>query len=309
MRYQTVRVRKNSEIPHEWQHEKADACPGDLVELFNAASDQPHYDANTSVWNRVLEILSLPLCYQPAIAKVLLENRWRSAANPRAYVATASRTQAVRMQLLAEKIPKAAGVDMSNYSKFLRTEIGTEPDSEEDRRQNFIHHTCPHAGEEYEIPHWLQKKHEYDAINWKTVAKNAVLKPAMEKCLARVLEMRFTNGLSRDRAVATAACLDEKREIEAAWKWIDRNARERIGPLFRLDTRPTKANTKRVTEGRSRFLPPGEAIKRVCQREKNAVSVWSLPSIMVAVGKFPKNSLNVDPTVGGPGSPSKRSTL
>jgi len=301
MRYQTVKIRKNSQISHGWRREEAATTKEDIVELLNAAYSQPEYDKSKGLWDAILERLNLPLCYQPAIAKVLLENRWRSAANPRAYVATASWTQGVKMQLPNRPLADIERADMSRIPKFAPTKRVHESASDEGRLENFIYHSFSETAEESPIPDWLQKKHESDAIDWQKVARYAVLKPEMKKSLVRALELRFEMGLSRDKAVATGGCADEKKEIEAAWKWIDRNVEERIAPLFRMDEPPSKLQKQKNASGnRSHYIPPGEAIRRVCleERRRSAVPPWSLPSIMTEVGKYPENSIPVPPEVG-----------
>ena len=298
MRYPTVKARKSSQISQGWQHEKANGPQKDMVHLFDAASGRPHYDKSKSLWDTILEALNLPLCYQPAIASVLLENRWRSAENPRAYVATASWRKGLKLQLSNHEIPDIERVDIPEPSKSGLADTGKKSFLPESCLENFLYQNIGrHDDEQFPIPDWLRKKHESDEIDWGKIAKYSVIKPEMKDALTRVLQMRFVDGLSRDKAVATVACQDEKREVEAMWKWIDRNREERIAPLFRLDGPPSKAQkSKRVQGTRSRYIAPGEAIRRACEREKIEAPVWSLPSIMVDVGKFAVNTMHVDPS-------------
>jgi hypothetical protein len=88
-----------------------------------------------------------------------------------------------------------------------------------------------------EIPEWLQRDDESDAVDWKTVAKYAVLKARLAPALAKTLGLREM-GISRPAAIRAASSPAEAREIEAAWKWIDRNKETRIAPLFRLSAPP-----------------------------------------------------------------------
>jgi hypothetical protein len=55
------------------------------------------YHAAPGEWDRALELLNLALDYQPAVALVLAEGRWRQVANVRAYVATAAVRLALRL--------------------------------------------------------------------------------------------------------------------------------------------------------------------------------------------------------------------
>jgi hypothetical protein len=89
-----------------------------------------------------------------------------------------------------------------------------------------------------EIPGWLQRGEEHDAVDWETVAAYAVLKPRMACLLARVLIARLDRRLGRPEGMARAHSAKQANEIEAAWKWIDRNADERITPLFKMSAPP-----------------------------------------------------------------------
>jgi hypothetical protein len=73
--------------------------PDRVLSIFERAVAGPVYDANRQAWDEALALLNLRPCYQPAIAKVLGEGRWRDKKNPRAYVATAAARQALAMRL------------------------------------------------------------------------------------------------------------------------------------------------------------------------------------------------------------------
>jgi hypothetical protein len=89
--------------------------------------------------------------------------------------------------------------------------------------------------DEHQIPEWLQRGEEYDAVDWETVAAYAAQKPRMAPDLARTLILRFERHIGRPEAVARAWSEREGRAIAAAWKWIDRNWKDRIAPLFQAE--------------------------------------------------------------------------
>jgi hypothetical protein len=93
-RYQRPKAIKRGEVSYGWKQQSLpDAGRGYLIALFDGVSGKPYYDGNQSAWDPILELLNLPLCYQPAIAKVLSEGRWRDTEKPKAYVAKAAYTQ------------------------------------------------------------------------------------------------------------------------------------------------------------------------------------------------------------------------
>jgi hypothetical protein len=102
-RYQTRKPIRRTGIPAAWTsfRERKELLPC-AVTLFEAALKKPVYDGNENVWDPVLELLNLPLGYQPVIAIVLRQERWRTAADPKAYVATAASRQARSMKLLPD---------------------------------------------------------------------------------------------------------------------------------------------------------------------------------------------------------------
>jgi hypothetical protein len=107
------------------------------------------------------------------------------------------------------------------------------------------------------IPDWLQRDGEFDVVDWETVAKYAALKAHMAPSIAKVLRLRLEQRIGRPAAMRAASSRSEAREIEAAWKWIDRYTDTRIEPLFRLSAPPAPAGKAKVKGG---FIPPGQAL-------------------------------------------------
>jgi hypothetical protein len=255
----------------------ATTCEDSAITLFESVSRTPNYEENRTKWDRLLRLLHLDLRYQPAVAKVLAENRWRTVRNPRAYVATAAVRQGKAMRLpdYLDSGFKVIRNGSSDPDKDHRMDVTVDangndrPTCEQERYDNKVHAIAMKDGW-YDrggpnIPKWLQLDHEYDAFDWETVARHAALKPAMVRALALTLKLRYEDNLTREQAVSLSGTSGLK--IEAAWKWIDRNAKDRIAPLLRMEEAPkADSGTTRDERPVPRFIPPGKAIKKVCSR-------------------------------------------
>ena len=100
-RYQAAdaRRRKQNAVPLGWQSSPpVKAAPSDPCALFESVATV-HYDESPADWDRALKALNLRLCYQPAVAEVLQQGRWRTAMNPGAYIATAAYRRALALKL------------------------------------------------------------------------------------------------------------------------------------------------------------------------------------------------------------------
>src|SRR5579872_1851017 len=218
-----------------------------MIVLFESAA-KTTYDGAPKLWDEVLAALNLDIRYQPTVAEVLQRSTWRTAANPRAYVATAA-VRSARGKKLPDYFEKefhrvAAGHPNDDVGTAIDSAAGFKLD---DWGEGGYERTATGAirqvGDYYddhrrEIPGWLQRENESDAVDWETVAAYAVLKPRMACELARVLIMRLELRVGRPEAISSAANPQEAGQIEAAWKWIDRNNQERIAPLFKLAAPP-----------------------------------------------------------------------
>src|SRR5580698_8958182 len=56
-----------------------------LMVLLESAAKTTTYDQSPHLWDELLTVLNLDICYQLTIAEVLRRGTWRKAANPRAY--------------------------------------------------------------------------------------------------------------------------------------------------------------------------------------------------------------------------------
>jgi hypothetical protein len=113
------------------------------------------------------------------------------------------------------------------------------------------------------IPDWLQCDGDSDAVDWETVAKYAALKARLVPSLAKTLRLRLEQRVGRPAAMRAASSPTEAREIEAAWKWIDRYACTRIAPLFRLSAPPVLRGDAKVRDGLQKdgFIPAAQALR------------------------------------------------
>jgi hypothetical protein len=69
--------------------------------ILDAAAQRPGDEINEE-WDWLLERLGLPEDYFLAVAEAIRQGRWRNAKNPRAYVKTVAKREAVKMGLLPE---------------------------------------------------------------------------------------------------------------------------------------------------------------------------------------------------------------
>jgi hypothetical protein len=254
-RYQIPSKKKALQTPYGW---RADSEPAavpagreQVASIFERALAEPAYETNRAAWDELLTLLNLKLCYQPAVASVLKEGRWRTASNPRAYVATASARLALRMGL-RDLIDLEFRVQKGSFSGGPPTALhSVSPPGGPDLFES----ASPNGGyvrtgsgamrsiagwdedEHRTIPVWLQRGGEQDCVDWETVAAYSARKPRMVYPLAKTLIHRFEQHLGYPTAIATEAhgrYSREMRGVRAAWQWIDRN-QARISSLFRSE--------------------------------------------------------------------------
>ncbi len=257
-RYQQPPRKTRGGIPSGWSGPEpspaVESRRDRVVSIFERALAGPVYDANQQAWDEALRTLNLRPCYQPAVVKVLSENRWRSKDNPRAYVATAAARAGLSMKLLDFPEREFRRVQASDVSESRATTLHSispihGPDIIENACGGGIYErTATGAirwvdgddGDYRQIPSWLQRGDETDAVDWETVAVYAAQKPRMACRLAKALIQRFEFRTGRPEAIRRAKSKQEASELEAAWKWIDRCWADRITPLFRMEAPPRR---------------------------------------------------------------------
>jgi hypothetical protein len=306
MKNSEIKYGRADSVDHRSPTSRHPETTREMFEVFSEAQTKPNFATNEELWIALLNKLNLPLTHQPAIARVLSENRWRTAANPKAYVATAAYLEAKRLRLVGGEIPDIKRVELSDAQWDGKNHEDLDMPSREERLENFLHRTtgsctgranCPVDQDIFQrVPQWLQGSTPWE-IDWQTVAQHAVVKTSMQSSVARVLRMRFSDGLSRDKAVLTAKTVEAARTIEAAWKWIDRNLTERIKPLFYLDFPPKRSREQIQDKSAPSFCQPWKHLERLTNKE-HPMTISPGPSIMVPLRKFPRNTMPISPELG-----------
>jgi hypothetical protein len=298
LRNQQIKPTKRHDVPYGWKQPTAPNNGNEYIfALFEAVALTPTYDGNEHTWDPVMEVLNLPLCYQPAIAKVLLEGRWRGKENPKAYVGTAAYRQGLRGQL--KEFPSREFKVINATDTGSHCNHGFEPTESHDHDERVSDRDgvgdsqfpdgFPVAGgngqrrngkafgfDDYDyddrskqIPTWLQHPEDPDRVNWDMVAKHAALKVTMVPTLALALNLRFRDRLGRDEAIRKIANLGLSQNVEAAYKWIDRNTATRIAPLFHLQKCPAprpKATKPGKATNANAFTPPWVALSKTSRK-------------------------------------------
>jgi hypothetical protein len=298
-RYQQPPRKARGGIPSGWSKpdltEAAQVQQVSLTSAFERALANPVYDQNSASWDEVLRTLNLRTCYQPAVARVLSEGRWRNTDNPKAYVARAAANQALSMRLpdfTDRTFRRVSGEEKAFDSgdQATRRQSISSPryDKDGELMPDVVEGAAdvgdpPSAWER--IPVWLQRDEEADAVDWHKVAQYAARKPGMAPALGKALGLRAA-GISRPRAAAMAKSNAEAREIESAWKWIDREWDSRIAPLFHREKPPVIAVARsgpRPARGRKGFIAPWEAIREACEpRHRNGTDLICSPGLRQA---------------------------
>jgi hypothetical protein len=266
-RYRAVDRARGKGIPPAWSQPEPDSThlpakqkPSDLCALFTSVA-RVHYDDNPPDWNRTLKALNLRLCYQPAVAEVLQQDRWQNSKNPRAYVATAAYRRALALELPyhVDQVKEVQPDGTVKSIRFRTVPSGTpcpkDPGYGEDEDGNKFTEeegwgACgadsgsgdSECAWESRIPGWLQPRgwmlrqqrhHESDGdrVDWQKVAEIAVQKGYMRRFVAKALRLRFEEFVPLETAVREERKPEAKCAIAAAYKWIDRNKEERVGRI------------------------------------------------------------------------------
>jgi hypothetical protein len=264
---------------------KAVATPGAVaagklaIRLFQSVKGTDYQDGE-SKWNAVLAFLKLPLCYQPAVQLVLATGRWKRARDPKAYVATVAYRRAIRENLLMHSdLDETRGRSRDEagpVASFIR--VGRNAAGESYNYDDQVDQLNWHHGEfdDYDeplgdrVPDWLSAGGKYGlAVEWARVAEYAVRKKSMASNVAKVLAF-MTCGMSRELSMETASDTEEREAIGAAWRWVDRNWKTRIVPLFHMDEPP--APVVKTRPPKRKFRPPWEALRQVHDRDQRVLS-------------------------------------
>jgi hypothetical protein len=218
----------------------------------------------------------------PAAQQVIWGEGWREHPNPIGYIKIATYRVALKMGLaldrfdptlprvllrcpLPRKKPEAAEpVDPLARPPCARV----APNSMADTRDE-------DDSTSSKVPSWLRNTDEPDTMNWDLVAKYAALKPGMAPAIAKVLKIRQTN-CNRRVAIEEASTDKEAAEIEAAWKWVNRNMESRIAPLFNMEKPPaiSDLSTGPSRKPKNQFVSPAQVLKDACLRRDSTAMRW-----------------------------------
>jgi hypothetical protein len=230
--------------------------------------------------------LNLNLCYQPAIARVLKEGRWEDARdhNHKAYIATAASNQALRLKLpesrnkierefrrvggTAPRAPEGFGrfegcAELQNFEKDREPALSFE---DRDQLDEYVHGDEGELAERLVPPDLLASDADSETdVDWCKVAERVVLKREKSPAVARVLQYRAL-GYSRDRFLALCKDDVERKQAQAAWRWVDRSLDTRIAPVLHGDPAPARPTAK-PTHGLT-FIPAWKALERISDRNR-----------------------------------------
>lgn len=243
----------------------------ELVVLFERLVDLP-YGGNEKLWDEALTALNLEQSIQVAVAQVLGEGRWRHAGDPKAYVATAAWNIAKKLNLLngAYKPDQAGrGTKESSVSELKPIRNANEERIPYAERMDQLQFQAYDWSNDLiaEIPEELR---DYDPasptrINWAEVVNRSVDDEKIRDYVFRVLDAR-EQGFTRDQLLNSAGTDEERRGLQAAWKWIERHAESHIRPVLRGDARSTLKPKASRPEG---FISPAEALARLSKKHKS----------------------------------------
>jgi hypothetical protein len=241
------------------------------IALCNAVADKPHYDDSPQEWDRVLEILNLKLCYQPAVAIILREGRWRTLSSGQcSYIARAAYNQALSLKLPDRSDSEFRVVKSSSRYTAPKADANGfdeegKPLSEEDAMDRMsLKHRDHKSSRDYcpPVPEHLRCGGDEYKYDWAKVAAAVVLKSRMIESVALALRFKHEESLGRDEAVKKVRGQEQKRKLSDAWKWCDRNWETRILPVMRGEVLGSEQTE--LPAQRSSFMPPGIALITAC---------------------------------------------
>jgi len=244
------------------------------TELFERATGKP-YEGNEKLWNELMGVLKLPLCYVIGTQRVLQQGRWRNAKNPIGYVKSCAMRESLRAGIVPEdyagKLPPKDAIwgdkvrlkDNVWIDKIVRAldDVGYEPTEEEATEDE------PSEG-------------DLDAL-----ADAAGLSLGAR----RILKLR-ADGYSRDRIVNELCSTKRQKDRAIAdWKQISRKIPHLpavlalIGDLGLDDVIAWDLRyLDRTEDGQAflhprpkvdRFTPPAKALKAALKREEQTSAV------------------------------------
>jgi hypothetical protein len=188
----------------------------------------PPSDRSAGKWRTLLQILALPLCDADLVLWILVQGNWRIAADPIRYI----RTAVQREQRKQEQPPKSFPLRISDL-KLPRDEDGalmSHDDAIEFLASRSLEDSWETAYVEQRVRREFRGGERWDEDGEHTLNYSKLMdKVATEVGLTRVrrdvieevLCMRGSRGLTREQILACPPA--QRRQRQAAWRWIDRN--------------------------------------------------------------------------------------
>lgn len=225
--------------------------------LDAAARGLPDQMNNEWVW--LLKQLGLPSTHFLALHAAVQQRRWRTAKNPRAYLKTVAKREAIKMGLLSEGSNDLVFLDANDLEVVAHEQGSSEamkgsdgiwrrgegwnddydPRSEFGSYREFLMSGIPSDLKTVTPPSKALKKivdklnEETDEFhihlkawikpNWRKWAKAA----GFSKWELVVLDCRCA-GKSREKALSEQSDEHSRRSLQAAWKKFDRTGKERL---------------------------------------------------------------------------------
>jgi hypothetical protein len=210
-------------------------------------------------WVWLLDQLNLPSAYFLAVHEAVRQGRWRTAKNPRAYVKTVAKREAIRMRLLSDGADELVLLDSNDLEAVIHERGSSDavkstdgiwrrgegwddyydPRSEFDSYREFLMSGVPDKLK-IVIPPTKTVERIIDKINAETdefhIHLKARVKPnwkkwakiaGLSKWEQVVLEYRCA-GKSRERALSEQRNEASRKALQAAWKKFDRTGKERL---------------------------------------------------------------------------------
>ena len=214
-----------------------------LIEIFSRAAETA-FEGHEAEWTWLLTSeLSLPLCYSTAVYEVLKQGRWKDAENPKAYIKTAARREALKagdglskeFALVSSKSAKSA---IDDYDKsgggVTAHKIGGK------RIYDVCDREVPTDSEGRELAIFNGKAvaeylcspedDEPDA-RWKIDFQKVYAEAGADEHEQRILTLR-SNGFTAQEIYDSAPSDREKQELQNAYRRVDGPLKSRIAKLL-----------------------------------------------------------------------------
>jgi hypothetical protein len=236
-----------------------------ILRLLERTAGRPG-ELDDGEWILLMKLLKLPLHYQPAVCVALKQDRWRSAKQPAAYIKTVAEREAVNLGLAddpkegRELVPSVSGTGGEELSLDVtidalefrytsthkvdgrwRAAIGTNWDDEDNltTRERLVGQLPDDLCETFEWPDdvrqaledhgWTVSADPERVPRWDKIAKRAGLNARERK----VLEYK-AQGISRDRALQFQQSEKSRKQLQAAWRSVDRKLDDIRKAIFKV---------------------------------------------------------------------------